>query len=97
APQAIPYLAESRQPSGAPNPDLFGSKFSFGTFTLSKISSPVAEALSDHLLWVSGVVKPSIPRSTISPRILPASFFAQTTAISANGALEIHIFAPLSK
>ena len=67
APQAIPNLAESKQPSGAPKPDLFGSKFSLGTFTLSKISSPVADARSDHLLCVSGVENPSIPRSTSNP------------------------------
>ena len=67
APHEIPYLAESKQPNGAPNPDLFGNKFSFGTFTLSKINSPVAEARSDHLLCVSGVENPSIPRSTINP------------------------------
>ena len=67
APQAIPYRAESKQPSGAPNPVLLGSKFSFGTLTLSKINYPVAEALNDNLLCVSGVEKPSIPRSTINP------------------------------
>ena len=52
APQAIPYRAESKQPSGAPSPDLLGNKFSLGTFTLSKINSPVDEARSDHLLCV---------------------------------------------
>ena len=50
APQAIPKRAESKHPNGAPSPDLFGNKFSFGTFTLSKINSPVDEALKDHLL-----------------------------------------------
>ena len=50
APQEIPYLAESRHPNGAPNPDLLGSKFSLGTLTLSKINSPVELALNDHLL-----------------------------------------------
>jgi len=67
APHEIPYLAESKHSKGAPSPDLFGNKFSLGTFTLSKISSPVAEARKDHLLCVSGVEKPYIPRSTISP------------------------------
>ena len=66
---------------------MLGNRFSLGTLTLAKTNSPVAEALNDHLLWVSGVVKPSIPRSTIRPRILPASSLAQTTAISAKGAL----------
>src|SRR6056297_2105969 len=96
APHAIPYRAESKQPSGAPKPFFPGNKFSLGTFTLSKISSPVADALSDHLLWVSGVENPSIPRSTISPWILPSSFLAQTTATSANGELEIHNLAPFN-
>ena len=39
----------------------------FSSETSSKISSPVAEARSDHLLCVSGVENPSIPRSTINP------------------------------
>ena len=67
APQEIPYLAESRHPNGAPNPDLLGSKFSLGTLTLSKINSPVELALNDHLLCVSGVENPSISLSTIKP------------------------------
>ena len=50
APQAMPYLAESRQDRGAPNPDLPGRTLFFGTLTLLKISSPVAEARKDHLL-----------------------------------------------
>ena len=40
----------------------------------------LAEARRLHLPWVVGVVNPSIPRSTISPRISPSSSFAQTTA-----------------
>ena len=97
APHAIPYRAESKHPKGAPKPDLFGNKFSLGTLTLSNINSPVEEALKDHLLWVSGVENPSIPRSTISPCILPSSFLAHTTATCARGALEIHIFAPFKR
>ena len=96
-PHAMPYLAESKQPSGAPKPSLLGKIFSLGIFTLSKTNSPVAEALKLHLLWVSGVENPSIPLSTITPLILPCSFFAQTTAISANGEFEIHILAPFKR
>ncbi|CAI8339969.1 MAG: Uncharacterised protein [Flavobacteriaceae bacterium] len=80
APHAIPYLAESKQPRGAPSPDLLGKIFSFGTFTLSNINSPVELALRDHLLCVSGVENPSIPLSTINPCILPSSFLAHTIA-----------------
>src|SRR5258706_3393433 len=94
-PHEIPYRAELRQPSGPFNPLTFGKIFSFGTFTLSKTSSPVALARSDHLPCVSGVVNPFIPRSRISPFISPFSSLAHTTATSANGALLIHIFEPL--
>ena len=97
APQAMPYLAESRQDRGAPNPDLPGRTLFFGTLTLLKISSPVAEARKDHLLWVSGVLKPSIPLSTIKPCILFCSSLAQTTAISAKGEFEIHSLAPFKR
>ena len=48
APHAIPYRAESKHPSGAPKPSFFGNKFSFGTLTLSKTNSPVAEAHKLH-------------------------------------------------
>ena len=71
-----------------------GSIFFFGTLTLSNINSPVADALRDHLLWVSGVVNPSMPLSTIIPWILLFSSLAQTIAISAKGELEIHILDP---
>ena len=47
--------------------------------------------------WVSGVVNPSMPRSKISPQIFPSSSLAQITAISAYGALLIHIFEPFNK
>lgn len=73
------------------NPLISGKIFSLGTLTLSKTNSPVAEARKLHLLCVSGVENPSIPRSTTIPLILPDSSFAQTTAISAKGALLIHI------
>src|SRR5580765_8825762 len=96
APHEIPYRAELRQPRGPFNPFTFGKIFSFGTFTLSKTSSPVDDARKLHLPWVVGVVNPSIPLSTINPCMSPASFFAHTTATCENGALLIHIFAPFN-
>ena len=36
-----------------------------------------------------------MPRSTMTPRILPSGSLAQTTATSATGLLVIHILAPL--
>ena len=83
--------AEFRQPSGPFSPLTFGRIFSFGTFTLSNTNSPVALARNDHLPCVSGVLNPGIPRSRIIPRIIPASSLAHTTAMSAKGALDIHI------
>jgi hypothetical protein len=71
-----------------------GKIFAFGTFTSTKINSPVDEARKESFPCISGVEKPSIPLSTIKPWILPVSSFAQTTAISAKGAFEIHILAP---
>ena len=94
APHAIPKRAESRQLNGAPKPDRFGKILLLGTLTFSKINSPVDDALKDSFPCISGVEKPSIPLSTINPCILPDSSFAQTTAMCANGALEIHILAP---
>src|SRR5689334_13230748 len=95
APQAMPYRAFVRQPNGPLRPLILGNIFSLGTFTLSKTSSPVAEARRLHFPCVVGVENPSIPLSTTSPRTSPASSFAQTTATWEKGALLIHIFAPL--
>src|SRR5690554_2684215 len=95
-PQLIPYRAEFKQESGPLKLFTSGKTFSFGTSTFSNTNSPVLEARSDHLLWVSGVEKPSIPRSTTKPRILPSSSLAQTTAMSAIGELVIHILAPFN-
>ena len=64
---------------------------------LTEKGAPVAEALSDHLLWVSGVEKPSIPLSTIRPWMRPSSFLAQTTAMSAKGEFDIQSLAPFSR
>ena len=44
-----------------------GKILDLGTFTSTKINSPVAEALKDNLPCISGVEKPSIPRSTNNP------------------------------
>src|SRR5207253_10697999 len=95
APHDIPYRALFKQPNGPLRPFTFGKIFSFGTFTLSNTSSPVADARRLHLPCVVGVVNPSIPRSTTNPRISPSSSFAHTTATWENGAFEIHILLPL--
>ena len=84
-----------RQPNGPARPETFGSRLSSGTTASSSTISPVTEVRSDSLPSIFGVEKPLVPRSTMKPRILPSSF-AQTTAMSAIGALEIHILAPLS-
>src|SRR5829696_1730850 len=94
APHAIPYRAFVRHPKGPLRPFTLGKIFSFGTFTLSKTSSPVADARRLHLPCVVGVLKPSIPLSTTRPLMSPASSFAHTTATCAYGALEIHILLP---
>ena len=44
-----------------------GKMFAFGTFTSTKINSPVAEARKDNFPCISGVENPSIPRSTTKP------------------------------
>src|SRR4029078_4853337 len=93
-PHAMPYLAFVKQLSGPFNPFMFGRMFSLGTFTLSKTSSPVADARRLHLPCVVGVVKPFIPLSNISPLTSPCSSFAHTTATCEYGALLIHIFEP---
>src|SRR5579863_4038359 len=95
-PHAIPYRAFVRQLNGPFNPLISGNRFALGTFTLSKTSSPVADARRLHLPWVVGVEKPSIPLSTTNPRISPCSSFAHTTATCANGALLIHILLPFN-
>ena len=45
-----------------------------------EINSPVSEARRLHLPFIVGVLKPSMPRSTITPWMRPSSFFARTTA-----------------
>src|SRR4029079_6536340 len=95
APQAIPYLAFVKQLNGPFKPFTLGKLCSFGTFTLSKTKSPVADARKLHLPCVVGVVKPSMPLSRIRPRISPASSLAQITATCEKGALLIHILLPL--
>ena len=46
-------------------------------------------------MWISGAVKPGVPRSTMNPRISPSSVRAHTTAMSAMEPFVIHILAPL--
>ena len=59
-------------------------------------SLTVIEARNDSLPSIFGVENPApaLSRSTMKPRMTPSSF-AHTTAISAIGAFEIHILAPL--
>jgi hypothetical protein len=58
--------------------------------------SPVVDARRPSLPWIAGADRPFMPFSRMKPRILPASFLAQTTNTSANGELLIQFFAPLS-
>ena len=58
--------------------------------------SPVIEARSENLPSILGVERPAMPRSRMKPRMAPESSLAQTTKMSAIGALVIHILAPLS-
>ena len=94
APQAMPVRAILRQPNGPARPDTFGRIFSSGTTAPSSTISPVIEARSDSLPSIFGVENPLVPRSTMKPRILPSSL-AQTTAMSATGALLIQVLAPV--
>ena len=85
-----------RQENGPFSPATSGRMLPAGTKALSIWIEPVIDARSDSLPSIFGVVKPlpAFSRSTIKPRITPSSL-AQTIAMSAIGALEIHIFAPL--
>lgn len=68
-----------------PSPDALGNRFSSGTSTSSMRIMPVAEALSENLPSILGVLKPFMPRSRMNPRTLPSSHLAQTTQMSATG------------
>ena len=59
---------------------------------------PVTLARKENLPSIFGVARPSIPRSSTKPLILPpcAADFAQTTRRSAMGALVIQVLAPVS-
>lgn len=74
-------------------PDTLGSRFSWGTSTSSITIMPVADALSENLPSIFGVVKPFIPRSNMKPRTRPSSHLAQTTAMSATGEFVILVAA----
>jgi len=84
-----------RQPNGPASPFTFGSRLSSGTTQSASTTSPVIEARSDSLPSIFGVEKPCMPRSTMKPRMAPSSF-AQTTQMSATGAFDIQVLAPLS-
>ena len=75
------------------------TRFSSGTRTLSKASSPVLPAQMPSLPLIVPVVKPGMPRSTMNAVIAlcfwPRSSVAKTRKWSATSASEIHIFAPL--
>src|SRR5215475_4843005 len=85
-----------RQPNGPASPFTFGSRFSSPTTQFSSTISPVIDARSESLPSIFGVENPFAPRSTTKPRMTPSSF-AHTTAMSAIGALVIHILAPVSR
>ena len=59
--------------------------------------SPVIEVRSPTLPWMAGADSPGMPFSSTKPRIMPASFLAQTTKTSAIGELVIHILLPDSR
>src|ERR1700743_120446 len=90
----MPARATLRQPNGPDRAATLGKICSAGTTAPSSTISPVMEARSDSLPSIFGVENPLVPRSTMKPRILPSSF-AQITAISATGALVIHILVPV--
>jgi len=78
---------------------LWASIASAGSRTSSKTSSPVTDARSDHLFFISGADAPGRSISTTNPRIASppsSSTLAQTMATSATGEFVIHILAPCS-
>src|SRR5438128_11559832 len=94
APQAMPYRACVRHPSGYLMPFVSGRTLSAGMRQSSKKSCDVTEARSENLPMWSAVLKPAVPFSTRNPRIDPSAL-AQTTATSAIDPFVIHDFAPL--
>ena len=76
-----------------------GSRLPSGTTTPSITISPVTEARSDSFPAILGALRPAMPFSRMKPRMAPswASDLAQTTKTSARGALEIQVFAPVSR
>ena len=54
----------------------------------------MTDARSDSFWWISGALKPGVPRGTRNPRT-PSSVRAHTTATSATEPFVIHIFVPL--
>src|SRR5436309_8935697 len=93
-PWSSPYIAISKPCPSSP------TRFSAGTSTFSKKSSPVDPAQMPSLFSVSAVVKPGMPRSSMNAEIplcfAPGSVFANTSAWSATFAYEIQFFEPLT-
>lgn len=94
-PQEMPNLALFRQENGPFKPFTVGNMFSFGTFTLSIVISPVIEALNESFPEIRLAESPFIPFSRTNPRIYPLSSFAHTTKTSAMGEFVIHSLDPL--
>ena len=73
-------------------------RFSAGTSTFSKKSSPVEPAQMPSLCSVSAVVKPFVPFSTTNAEMplcfAAGSVFAKTSGWSATDAYEIQFFWP---
>src|SRR3954470_5931243 len=92
-PWSSPYMAISNPCPSSP------TRFSAGTSTFSKKSSPVDPAQMPSLCSVSAVVKPGIPRSSMKAEMplcfAAGSVFANTSAWSATLAYEIQFFEPL--
>src|SRR2546426_2369454 len=94
APQAMPYRAWVRQPSGYFRPFVSGSRFFAGMRQSSKKSCDVTDARSENFPMCKAVENPGVPFSTTKPRMVPSAL-AHTTATSAMEPLVIHDFAPL--
>jgi hypothetical protein len=83
-PWSSPYIAISKPWPSSP------MRFSAGTSTFSKKSSPVEPAQMPSLFSVSAVVKPGRPRSSMNAEMplcfAPGSVLAKTSAWSATSA-----------
>lgn len=87
---APPPPAGPTPPLLTASPTALGSRFSSGTSTSSSTIMPVAEARSENLPSMRGVLSPGVPRSTRKPRTRPSSSHtAHTRHRSATGELVI--------